>query len=86
MNPLIEELSDIDSEDDFITFTQLSVSDNDSIVHQPFDTTPSASNTTVPPTVPDISNLSLEINEAVDVRLIDNISAASPFYTSPHLH
>ena len=90
---LIEELSDIDSEDDFITLTQLSVSDNDSIVHQPHGTTPSASNTRVPPTVPDISNLSLEISKAVDVRLIDNISAASPILhsnpstlTAPPIH
>ena len=28
--PLIEEFSDIDSDDNFITLTQLSVSDNDS--------------------------------------------------------
>ena len=35
IHPLIEELSDIDSDDDFITLTQLSVSDNDSTVYQP---------------------------------------------------
>ena len=82
--PLIEEVSDIDSDDDFITLTQLSVRDNDSTVYQPptparsHGTTPSASNTIVPPTVPDISTLSLEINEAVDVRPIDSISTVSP--------
>ena len=55
-------------------------------------TTPSASNTIVPPTVPDISNLSLEINEAVDVRPIDSISTVSPLLhstpstlTAPHI-
>ena len=96
--PLIEELSDIDSDDDFITLTQLFVSDNDFIVHQPHTqagshgTTPSASNTIVPLTFPHISNLSLEINEAVDIRPIGNISAASPILhsipstlTAPHI-
>ena len=46
----------------------------------------------VPLTVPDISNLSLEINKAVDVRPIDNISAASHILhstpsalTAPHI-
>ena len=98
IHPLIEEVSDIDSDDDFITLTHLSVSDNDSTVYQPptpaesHGTTPSASNTIVPPTVPDISNLSLEINEVVDVRPIDSISTVSPLLhstpstlTAPHI-
>ena len=76
---LIEELSDIDSDDDLITFSQLSVSDNDSIEYQP--PTPAESrgthtfsfNTIIPPTVPNISNLSLKINKAVNVRPIDSI-------------
>ena len=90
IQPLIEELSDIDSDDDFITLTQISVSDNYSIVYQPpppaeyHDTIPTASNTIVPLTVPYISNLSLEINEAVDVRPIDSISTASlPLHSTP---
>ena len=33
IHPLIEEVSDIDLDDDFITLTQLSVSDNDSTVY-----------------------------------------------------
>ena len=97
IHPLIEEVSDIDSDDDFITLTQLSISKNDSIAYQPHtpaeshDSTPSASNTIVPRTVPVISNLSLEINEAVDVRPINSISTVSPLLhsttstlTAPH--
>ena len=53
---IVTNFSDIDSDDYFITLTHLSVSDNDSIVYQPptpaesHGTTPSASNTIVPPT------------------------------------
>ena len=90
---ILTNFSDIDSDDDFITLTHLSVSDNDSIVYQPptpaesHGTTPSASNTIVPPTVPVISNMSLEIDEAVDVRGQSIVFQLHLLYNNaPHLH
>ena len=75
--PLIEEFSDIDSDDDFITLTQLSVSDNDSgedqtpIVSLSSGSTPLVSYSIVSPTAP---VQYLEQTSSDDFSTISNLS------------
>ena len=75
--PLIEEFSDIDSDDDFITLTQLSVSDNDSgedqtpIVSLSSGSTPLVSDSIVSPTAP---VQYLEQTSSDDFSTISNLS------------